>query len=137
MLFRSLEKDKFRNINLTTILGPGIGYQLSDNLSVEAGLAYHNKDVVVGNDEKWTTARLGMNFNKDITDTVRFNDSLKINPSLKDFGLYTLRNEADLIYAFSDKWSGKVTHISQYDKAPSDGVEKLDKVLTAGLQYNF
>lgn len=132
-----LQKDKFRNLNLRTILGPGIGYQVSPNLNLEAGLAYHSEDVCIGNDSQWTTARLGMNYVQDITDTVRFNDSLIVNPSLRELGQYTARNEADLIYAFSDKWSGKLSHVLQYDSEPSVNVKKRDATLTAGLMYNF
>lgn len=132
-----LQKDKLRNLNLRTIVGPGVGYQVSDNLNFEAGLAYFSEDVVSGEDSQWTTARLGMNTNYDITDTIRFSDSLVINPSLEDFGLYTLGNEASFIIKFSDKWSGNITHIIGYDKSPSVGVEKLDKSLSAGWQYNF
>ena len=132
-----LQKDKFRNLNLRTIIGPGMGYQVLDNLNVEAGLAYFSEDVVLGEDSQWTTARLGMNTNYDITATVKFNDSFIINPSLRESGQYTARNEADLVYMLSDKWGGKIAHILKYDSGPSAGIEKLDTTLTAGLQYNF
>lgn len=132
-----LQKDKLRNLNLRTIIGPGVGYQISDSFNVEAGIAYFSEDVNIGEDNQWTTARLGLNYSKNYTDALRFNDSLVINPSLEEVGQYTLRNEMDYIYTFSDKWSGKVTHILQYDSEPSPGVTKRDATLTAGLQYNF
>lgn len=132
-----LQKDKLRNLNLRTIVGPGVGYQITDNLSVEGGLAYFSEDVVIGEDSQWTTARLGMNYSKDITDTVRFSDSLIVNPSLEDFGQYTARNEADFIYMLSDKWSGKIAHVLRYNSEPSVNVKKRDAILTAGLQYSF
>ena len=132
-----LQKDKFRNLNLRTILSPGIGYQITEAVSVEGGLAYFSEDVDVGKDRQWTTARLGANLNQKLFSNIKFNNSLVVNTSLKEISQYKLRNEADLIAMLSEKWSAKLTHVFQYDSEPSASITKKDQTWILGLQYNF
>jgi putative salt-induced outer membrane protein YdiY len=132
-----LSKDEIRNIDMLTTIGPGFGYQLSDSLRFEGGFAYNDKNVSMGEDEQWTTARLSMYSKDNFTDSLSLSNLLTWNPSLEDFGDYTLRNKLDLAYAFTDKWSGKLTQLINYDKTPSPGVDPLDKTLMLSFQYSL
>jgi len=58
--------DKFRDLNLRVVVGPGVGYQVWDEeksaLAFEAGVAYYNEDREQGEDDSYVTARLAALF---------------------------------------------------------------------------
>ncbi len=136
-----LLKDKFKNLNLRSVIGPGVGYQVWDDdiktLSVEAGISYFSEDRDVGDDDQWATGRLaavcGYLFRKTISST----DNFTIYPNLEDSGEYTLRNEAALATAIGTNWSLRFASILEQDSKPSAGVEKSDWQWLLGLQYAF
>lgn len=136
-----LQKDNFKNLNLRTIVGPGMGLQVWDSedsaLSVEGGVAYFSEDVRAGVDTQWLTARAGSNYRQRLTDTIKFNNEIIVNPSLEDVGEYTLRNEAVLMSAITESWSMKLSNVLQYDSNPSAGIEKKDLKWSIGAMYNF
>ncbi len=136
-----LLKDEFKNLNLRSVIGPGVGYQVWDNdirtLSVEAGISYFSEDRDIGDDDQWATGRLAANFGYIFRKTISFTDSIIIYPNLEDSGEYTLRNEAVLATAIGTNWSLRFSNILEQDSDPSAGVEKSDWQWLLGLQYNF
>jgi putative salt-induced outer membrane protein YdiY len=62
------EKDKFKDINLRTTVGPGLGYQVFEsdlmNLSFEAGPSYVNTDYDVQDDDDNISGRWAMKFDR-------------------------------------------------------------------------
>jgi putative salt-induced outer membrane protein YdiY len=136
-----LLNDKFKDLNLRTVVGPGFGYQVWDDpvksLLFEAGLAYFSEDLKEGEDEQWITARLASNFSYRILDTVVFTDQLVIYPNLEDIGQYQLRNESALTSILGSGWSLKLANILERDSDPPEGVKKHDLYWITGLQYGF
>jgi putative salt-induced outer membrane protein YdiY len=136
-----LLNDKFKDLNLRTVIGPGVGYQVWDDpiksLLFEAGLAYFSEDLKEGEDEQWITARLASNLSYRILDSVVFTDQLVVYPNLEDFGQYQLRNEAALTSALGSGWSFKLANILERDSDPPAGVKKHDLHWITGLQYAF
>jgi putative salt-induced outer membrane protein YdiY len=63
-----LERDKFKDINLRTTVGPGLGYQVFEgelmNLSVEAGPSYVNTDYDNAADEDSISGRWAVKFDR-------------------------------------------------------------------------
>ena len=61
-----LLNDKFKDLDLRTIVGPGVGYQVWDvpkqALAVEAGLTYFSEDYKIANDKSWISARFAANY---------------------------------------------------------------------------
>ena len=59
-------KDRFRDLNLRTIVGPGIGYQIwydkIKSLAFEGGISYFSEDRISAEDKSWAAARLGAKF---------------------------------------------------------------------------
>lgn len=141
LLSAELLKDKFKNINLRAVVGPGLGYQIWEDarktLAVEAGVAYFSEDRVTGEDEQWVTARLATVFLYQFTSWLRFTDTLIIYPHLEDFGEYTLRNDAAIITSLSSSWSLRLGNIWERDSDPAPGVKKDDSRTTLSLQYSF
>jgi putative salt-induced outer membrane protein YdiY len=102
-----LLSDEFKDLNLRTVVGPGVGYQVCDkpdkSLGLEAGVSYFSED----------------------------------RKEVEDFGEYQLRNEAALASPLTSGWSLKLTNIIEHDSNPPVGIEKSDIYWLFGLAYNF
>jgi putative salt-induced outer membrane protein YdiY len=98
-----LLNDKFKDLSLRTIAGPGVGYQIWEDsvkaLSVEAGLTYVSDNYKVAEDNNYLSARLAGNFSYKLWDNVVFGDQLILYPNLDHLGRYKLRNEAAITSA--------------------------------------
>lgn len=136
-----LLNDKFKDLNLRTVVGPGVGYQVWDDpikfLSLEAGIAYFSEDLREQEDKRWMTLRLAANYRYKLTEWLVFNDRLVLYPSLESMSDFTLRNEAALLNAIGSGWSLKLANILDYVNNPSPGIKSTDSVFTVGLQYAF
>ncbi len=132
--------DKFKNLNLRTVTGSGVGYQILDSddasLSVEGGLSYFSEDVRTGEDNRWYTTRLAGNASIKV-EMVTVTDSFVISPKLKDRSDYQIRNEASVSVPLATQWAVKLSNIFAYDSKPSVEIEKKDVSWVLGLQYNF
>ncbi len=133
--------DEFKDLQLRTVVGPGIGYQIWDepdkSLFLEAGMAYFSENFEEGEDDHWFTARLASNLRWKIFGPIIFTDYMVIYPSLTDFGEFQLRNETALLSPILSGWSLKLANILEHDSSPSPGVKKSDFYWILGLQYDF
>jgi putative salt-induced outer membrane protein YdiY len=136
-----LLNDKFKDYQLRTIVGPGLGYQVWDDpvksLSFEAGLSYQNNNYYEGSDASFLTARLGGLFRYKLFDFVTFSDKLLFYPSIGQGGEYTFRNEAALTVPLSSRWALKLANIIDYASDPPAGVKKTDAQYILSLQVSF
>lgn len=134
-------KDRFKDLNLRTIVGPGVGYQLWDDpiksLALEAGLAYFSEDRITADDDQWLTARLGARFRYQLSEQVTFTDTLAIYPNLEAGGEFTARNEAALITTIAGPWSLRLANVLEHDSEPAAGIKKNDSKSSVNLQYSF
>ncbi len=136
-----LLNDTFRNLNLRTVVGPGVGYQIWEDpvksLLVEGGLSYFSEDLKEGEDDQWLTGRLASNFFYNIMNFVTFTDYFVIYPSLESVGEYQLRNEAALNSSLGSNWSLRLANVLERNSDPPSDVKKNDWQWILGLQYNF
>lgn len=136
-----LLNDKFKDLNLRTIVGPGVGYQVWDEprkaLALEAGLTYFSEDLKIANDKHWVSARLAANYRYKITETIMFTNNFVLYPSLENISDFSLRNEAAIATSLGSGWSMKLANILEYDNAPAIGIKKTDSNFLLGLQYAF
>jgi putative salt-induced outer membrane protein YdiY len=136
-----LLNDEFQDIQLRTIVGPGMGYQIWDDprkaLAFEAGVTYFSDNREVAEDSEYFAARLGLNFRYNLFEAVVFTDRLLYYPSLEESDNYKLRNEAGLTAPLGAEWALSLTNILQYDNEPSPGLETTDSQWILGLQYSF
>ena len=133
--------DKFKNLNLRTVVGPGVGYQIWDDpvkfLLVEAGLSYFSEDRKEGDDEDWLTGRLAGSLQYHFNKTVHARDDLIIYPNLEQGGEFQLRNEAALTAKMNSYWSLRFANIYEHDSDPGEDVAKDDWQWIVALQYEF
>jgi putative salt-induced outer membrane protein YdiY len=140
-LAAELFHDTFKDLNLRTIVGPGVGYQVWEEpdkaLSLEAGISFFNLDLKDQEDQSWLTARLAANCRYKLTKSLVFTDRLVLYPSLEDANDFVLRNEAALLTAVGADWSLKLADVLEYVNNPAEGRKSTDSTLTVGLQYAF
>lgn len=136
-----LLNDKFKDLKLRTVVGPGVGYQIWDDkiksLLFEIGASYFSEDLKQGEDDSWITGRLASNFSYAIKNVIVFSDQLIVYPSFEDIGRYQLRNEVGITSALSSKWALKLTNILEHDSDPPEDVKKNDLYWILALQYSF
>lgn len=133
--------DKFKDLRLRTVVGPGAGYQIWDDeikaLGFEAGMAFFNEDLDQGDDASWITGRLAGNFRYTFADILIFSEKLVIYPNLENSGDYSLRNEASISAPLAFGWALNLTSIIERNSDPEPGVTKIDSDLLLGLQYSY
>jgi putative salt-induced outer membrane protein YdiY len=133
--------DKFKNLNLRAVVGPGVGYQVWDDpikfLLFEAGLSYFSEDRTEGEDDDWLTGRLSGSVHYHFNETLQFKDYLIIYPNLEQGGEFQLRNEATLTSGIGFNWSLRLASIYEHDSDAPVDVAKDDWQWILGLQYDF
>jgi putative salt-induced outer membrane protein YdiY len=136
-----LLNDHFKNINLRTVVGPGVGYQVWDEensaLEFEGGIAYFSEDVRDGEDRRWATARFAVDFRTLLLSAVVFSENLTVYPSLQKTGDYQLRNVAGLTSPLWSNWSLNLKNIFERDSNPQPGIKSNDVTWVLGMQYSF
>jgi putative salt-induced outer membrane protein YdiY len=136
-----LLNDKFKDLNLRTIIGPGVGYQVRDvpkqALAVEVGLTYFSEDYKIANDKSWISARFATNYRYKIRETIMFTNNLVLYQSLENISDISLRNEAAIATSLGSGWSMKLANILEYNNAPVVGIKNTDSNFLLGLQYEF
>ncbi len=133
--------DKFRDIQLRTTIGPGVGYQIWEDavkaLAIEGGLSYLSEShYVAANTDSWT-ARLGARFKYSLGKYLVFTDQATYYPSIEHSGEYLVRNEAAVSAPLGAKWAMRLSHILDYASNPPDEKKKTDTNTILGLQYKF
>jgi putative salt-induced outer membrane protein YdiY len=140
-LVLEFNKDEFKDLNLRTAVGPGLGYQIWDEedlaLQVEAGVSYFNEDLDEGKDDDWLTGRFAADGRWEVLDAVVLSDYFVAYLNLSDIKDTQIRNEASAIDSFSPSWALKLTYILEYDNEPSPDVKKTDHTWVVAIQYAF
>jgi putative salt-induced outer membrane protein YdiY len=134
--------DKFRDFNLRSTFGAGLGYQWVEedhlHFSTEAGVSYVVEDRIENEDTRQVAARIAWDFLWDISiDQVTFFHNGEFYPSLeraKDFFVYTQTGMRFTI------WKGFFASAQvnyQFEGQPSDGFRHHDVQYIFGLGYGF
>jgi len=134
-------KDKFKDVNLRTIAGLGLGYRIwndaNKTLEVEAGVTYFSEDLNVGMDDQFAAGRIGVTYFYQVLENLAFNNYTLYYPSFKKPKEYRLRNEASLTSQLGSGWSVKLAHIFDQNSDHSPTVEDKDHQFIFSIQYSF
>jgi len=133
--------DRFKDLNLNTVVSAGIGYEVFKkdwvDLTTEVGIAYMNNDFRVAEDEGHLGARAAARFRMALPLGFEFRDNLTVYPNFEDSQDYQARNEATLGTALGGGWSLLGGMITEFDNEPSPGFRKYDDIYFLGLGYTF
>lgn len=136
-----LLSDEFRDLNLRTVVGPAVGYQLWDqkerSLGVELGVTYFIEDHKEDKDTRWATGRAAATLSWQILTGITFTDRIVTYPGIQRLGEYQLRNEAGITSAIRPGWSLRLSNIIEFDSNPATDVKKTDLFWILGLQHTF
>jgi len=136
-----LLNDAFKDINLRTAVGPGVGYQIWDDpvksLGIEVGISFMSEDMNVGSDKSWFTGRVAANYTHKISRMIKFTDNLILYPSIEELNNFTLHNEASVATDLGSGWALKISNVFDYDESPNADTENSDSNFMLGLQYSF
>jgi len=138
-----LLNDYFKDLNLRTVAGTGVGYQFIEepalNLYFEGGIAYFNEDFRRGRDEDQMALRLAKKFTWTFHEGLTFSNFFVVYPQLED-NEAIWRNEAKITAALWGNWAASLSFIVDYDSDPPRRVpqiRKADFLMLLGIQYNF
>ncbi len=141
LLSLEMLSDTFKDLNLQTIVGPGVGYQIWDDpvkfLLFEAGISYFSNDYTHTEDKRYFTARVSSNFHYYILSNLAFSELIIVYPSLENAKNFTLRNEAAFTSPIAAGWGLKFANIFDYNNNPPAGVSTTDLQWILGVQYSF
>ncbi|MCA9484669.1 MAG: DUF481 domain-containing protein [Nitrospina sp.] len=141
LLSAELLNDKFKDLNLRAIIGPGVGYTVWNDavksLKLEGGISYFSEDLRTGVDERWFTARAASNFSYNLMDWLQFTHQVLVYPSVEDLEDFKLRNEIGVVATVHDGFSVKISNILEHNSMPPVGVKKDDTTWLYSIQYDF
>ena len=133
--------DDFKDLNLRTIVGPGMGYQFwsgdARSMLFELGVTYFSEDYKVAADDRWVSGRISVDLSIAFLKYLTFAWKVFYYPNFEESEDYTVRNEASISTVLGAAWSLKFTNVFEHNSMPPAGVNKDDSTWILALQYNF
>lgn len=138
----SFVQDEFKDLNLRSVLGAGVGHQFFEskrtNLSLEGGLTFVNEDFINADDDQYLAARWALNY-----DRYFFKDRLQFFH--KHEGLQSLENSEDLLIRsetgvrvpLTENLNTSVQVNAEWDNSPPPGTEDTDLTYLLNVGYNW
>jgi len=135
-------KDRFKDLNLRTAFGLGLGYQFLEtdrsNLFFEAGVSYVNEDYIVAEDNGFAAGRWALGFDYLLyKDMVQFFHSHEGLLSLENSDDLSLLSQTGFRFFFLKNFNATAQFNYDWDKSPSPGLKKADKTYIFTLGYQF
>lgn len=135
-------KDEFKDLNLKTAVGVGVGYQFLEseltNLSVEAGLSYVNEDFIEAQDDSYAAGRWAVNFDRFLLENhVQF---FHVHEGLLGFSSsddVSIRSQTGFRVPVYNNLNATLQFNYDWDKSPAPGRKKTDKAFIFSLGYNW
>lgn len=136
------EKNEFKDLNLRSTIGAGLGYQFYEseftNLSLEAGLGYVNEDFVTAEDEDSAAGRWAVNFDRYIYEKdIQFFHFHEGYQSLQESDDLFIRSHTGLRFPLSPAFQATLQYDYDWDNTPAPGEEKDDSRYLFTLGYTF
>lgn len=132
--------DEFRDLDLRTLSGTGLGWRAvqekSFRLELELGLSYLNEAHDAAADERSSAGRAAVIFDWILREGVTMSDRLVAYHEFSDSG-QQYRNEWKLAFAIGEGWSWAVQNVLERDTAPAAGVRESDVTWFVTLQFSF
>lgn len=136
------EKDKFKDLNLRSLIGIGSGYQFFEtpvtNLSLEAGINYVNEDYIAGDDESFSSGRWAVNYD-------RYFHKKAFQVFHSHEGFVSLKNTNDIFILsrtgirvpLFEHFNATLQYNLDWENTPAPGREKTDRMLMFTLGYQL
>ncbi len=134
------EKDEFKDLDLRTTGGVGVGYQFFEsdltNLSFETGINYVNEDFIVAEDNNFVAGRWNLNFDRFFfSKRLQFFHYHTGLISLEDTEDLTIWSQTGVRLPITDHFNSTLQVNLDWDKSPSPGRKKTDTTYIITLGY--
>jgi putative salt-induced outer membrane protein YdiY len=135
-------KDKFKDLNLRTAAGLGVGYQFweSDigNLSLEIGPSYINEDLIEAEDDDYAAGRWALNFDHWLfSKRVQFFHYHEGLVGLEDASDLFLRSQTGFRLPILANFNATAQFNYDWDNTPPPGTRKADEYYIVSLGYTW
>lgn len=134
--------DKYKDLNLRTIVGAGLGHQFKEsrllNLSAELGIDYVDEDFIAADDNEYPAARWSFNY-----DQFLFKEALQVfhnhtlNIGLKDTEDIILDTKTGVRIPIISNLNANFEIDVEWDNSPGEDKERTDSTYIFGLGYTF
>ncbi len=136
------EKDEFKDLDLRTTGGVGVGYQFLEteitNLSLGAGINYVNEDFIEAEDNNYMAGRWNFNFDHFFLDKrLQFFHRHTGLISLEDTDDMTIWSQTGLRLPITEHFNSTLQANLDWDKSPSPGRKKTDTTYIVTLGYSW
>lgn len=137
-----LYKDKFKDLNLRTTIGPGLGYQLFEtdrtNLALEAGATYVNEDFITEPDDDYAAGRWAVKFDHYLVpDRLQLFHNHEFLLGFKDIKDMILRTQTGLRVPLFSGINAGFQFNYDWDRSPAAGTKKADYGYLFTLGYSL
>ena len=135
-------RDEFKDLNLRSALGIGLGHQFIEskrkNLSLEGGLSFVNEDFISAADDQYLAGRWAVNFDQYFfKDRLQFFHKHEGLQSLENTEDLLVRSETGLRVPLSDNLNTSVQVNVDWDGNPPPGTEETDLTYLLNVGYNW
>jgi len=135
-------KDSFKDLNLRSTAGLGMGYQFFEtkttNLSLELGVNYVNEDYIVADDDSYAAGRWAVNFDHLLyEDFIQFFHHHVGLMSLENTSKTSIQSQTGFRFKIYQGLNATAQVNLDWDNAPSPGVENTDRAYLFTLGYQF
>jgi putative salt-induced outer membrane protein YdiY len=138
----SFEKDEFKDINLRSAIGAGMGYQFLEtaltNLSFEAGLSYVNEDFELGQDDDYPAGRWSLDFDRYfLNKVIQFFHFHEGFVGLEDTEDLFIRSRTGLRLPVYKNIKATTQFNFDWDNSPAPGRKRRDYMYLFTLGYHL
>ncbi|MCP4898849.1 MAG: DUF481 domain-containing protein [bacterium] len=135
------EKDRFKGIDLRTILEAGGVYKAltgpRHNLSFDAGLTRTRDETVDDESKSSTGAVAGLSYAWQFTENASFSQRFLFYPNFDESDDWRYYSETALTANINTRWAIKLGYLIRYDNLPVAGFEKKDTTSSASIVMSF
>jgi putative salt-induced outer membrane protein YdiY len=135
------EHDEFKDLNLRTALGAGVGHQFFEttrtSLAAEAGLAYINEDFDEAGDDHYPAGRWAVDFDRYLyREWVQFFHFHEGFIGLEDTNDIFVRSRTGLRFPLYSRFTATTQYNWDWDNSPAPDREKVDEMVLFSLGYH-
>ncbi len=137
----SLENDVFKDLDLRSTIGVGLGYQLYEQddfkLSAQAGISYVDEKRSMSPDQSYIAARVGYGLEWKPIESLTVLSDGQIFPSLEDKDDVYARNDLRLRMKVNEALFAQFQWIVDWDNSPAPGTDPTDQQFFLSAGWSF